>query len=106
MEEDRTVETYLRQHPEALGLIDWDLSPWVISEVYFFYINVWNCRATLSLAHRQAGGGSIETVAEMEPPEDLLEVAVEEAGGWLNRSGWYPLNPELTEWVKKALGLR
>jgi len=64
-----------------------------------FHINVWNCIPTLiAMEHKKY---SSETIATFDAPSELLVEAVEEAGGYINRSGIYPINQKVRKWIEK-----
>lgn len=69
---------------------------------YYFYIDVWDCQARLALMHNlPEGGGMSEIVEDFKSP--LLYRAVEQAGGAINISGWYPLSRRLEAVLKRKL---
>jgi hypothetical protein len=69
---------------------------------YYFYVDVWNCQARLALMQNLPdGGGRKEIITDFDSP--LLAKAVEEAGGWINQSGWYPLSNRLIKLLKQKL---
>ena len=53
---------------------------------YYFYIDVWNCAATLHIAHDTADGKTVSEPVEVNIPDNLLDVAVYAQGGSINRS--------------------
>lgn len=61
-------------------------------------IAVWNCQARLSICD-----GVEITSVNPQPPEDLLEDALERAGGAINISGYYPVSPALERWARRHL---
>lgn len=71
----------------------------------YFYIDVWDMKAQLFLACNDKEGNSKAEAVENIPPsisyEDLLG-AVEEAGGAINRSGWYPINNKIETLLKES----
>ena len=74
-------------------------------EGYYFYVDVWNCRARLALMHNTGdGGGRSEVIEDFHSP--LLEKAVYEAGGSINQSGWYPLSNALRSVLQRKLERR
>lgn len=109
----------LRNRPEIVKDIRWDITPEKVftpqtiqtqedierlerenreQAGYYFYVDVWNCRAFLALMHvKQDGSMTSERISEF--PEEALNEAVEEAGGAINISGHYPINA----WVKKMI---
>ncbi len=73
---------------------------------WYFYVDVWNLSASLHIAHNTENGSGESYYVEDSPvPEELLEKAVYDAGGALNMSGWYPINEEIREVLKKSLKL-
>ncbi len=67
---------------------------------FFFYIDVWNCKASLALMHTLPDGNI--TSERIEVPVELeneLIWGIEAAGGAINMSGHYAL----TETLKKSL---
>ena len=57
----------------------------------YLFVSVWNCCASLALAElRENGSMSMYAVDDYE--DDSLADSVEEAGGFVNLSGWYPLS--------------
>ena len=106
------LETYLNKHPDMAKLIDWNLTTHGLNwrdlmadpkEAYYFSVNVGQTTLALGLDHRAAGKGHSDSVANLEAPNELLEEAVERAGGQLNRSGSYPLHPALKAWVEARI---
>lgn len=65
---------------------------------YYFYVDVWNCRARLALMHLKPDGSATPEIIDEFPEKALIE-AVEETGGAINISGHYPINA----WVKKMI---
>jgi len=68
---------------------------------YYFYVDVWNCQARLALMHNFQGGGRSEVIEDFDSP--LLARSVESAGGWINMSGWYPINSRLERVLRRKL---
>lgn len=69
---------------------------------YYFYVDVWNCQARLALMHNKPDGTAASQIVEgFDSP--LLYRAVEQAGGWINMSGHYPLSRRLEQMLKKRL---
>lgn len=67
------------------------------------FVNVWNLRAGIML--RKPGTEEyVDVTAEIENGRELAIKAVEEAGGWLSRSGWYPPSDEITQAIKNKIG--
>ena len=118
----------VKNNPEIMSHLRWDLTPqnsgfpngtWTINNQtdieamnkllaekagYYFYIDVWNCQAHLSIMHNQAtGSGTMHTIEDFQSP--LLEKAVEAIGS-ITTSGWYPLNKRLETLLKKKLGIQ
>ena len=71
----------------------------------YFYIDVWDMKARLFLACNDKEGNSKAEAVENIPLsisyEDLIN-AVEEAGGAINRSGWYPINDKIEALLKES----
>lgn len=63
------------------------------------FINVYNGRATLVKMVNTDSGGFLLAPYEPQPPHEMLERAVLEAGGALNISGHYPLSKEVGDWL-------
>ncbi len=64
------------------------------------FVNVCNLRAGIML--RKPGTGEyIDITSEIENGRELAEKAVEEAGGWLSMSGWYPPSDKIMKAIKK-----
>jgi len=116
----------VKNSPEIMSHLRWDLTPQtanissyivacqsdldrlnkLLAEKagYYFYVDVWNCQATLALMHNKVdGGGTSHRIEGFESP--LLEKAVYQAGGWINMSGWYPLSKQLITLLKRKLGV-
>lgn len=116
----------VKSNPEILNNLRWDLTPqnsnfpngvWHINSPkdiqamhkflqakagYYFFVNVYNCQASLALAHNQADGNTaIYAIDDFH--SSLLEQAVEDAGGSITTSGWYPLNKPLRKRLKRLL---
>lgn len=117
----------VRSNRETMAHLRWDLTPQTATisscevnspeelerlrqrlktlEGYYFYVDVWNCRARLALMHNTGdGGGGSEIVSDFDSP--LLERAVYQAGGSITTSGWYPLSNALKTLLQKRLGLQ
>jgi hypothetical protein len=115
----------VRSNRETLARLRWDLTPQTANisdcevkspkelerlrqrlkslEGYYFYVDVWNCRARLALMHNTGdGGGRSEVIEDFHNP--LLEKAVYEAGGSINQSGWYPMSNALRSVLQRKLG--
>ena len=65
---------------------------------FYFYIDVWDCSASLAICENDEQGGDISHIIE-DPPitEEEMADAVEEAGGAINMSGWYPISPQVED---------
>jgi len=72
---------------------------------YYFYIDVWNCNATLCIAHDTADGKTVSEPVEVSIPDNLLDVAVYAQGGAINLSGWYAINDEIRHYLQLLLGV-
>jgi hypothetical protein len=69
---------------------------------YYFYIDVSNLTPRLVLFENRADGtGGV--VGEIKGLRGKLRNAIEEVGGSIARSGHYPINAEIMEWLKKKL---
>lgn len=116
----------VKNNPEILEKLRWDLTPQTANVSsfqvnneedmdrfkallaqkagYYFYVDVWNCKARLALMHNLPdGGGKSEAITDFHSV--LLEKAVEAAGGMINMSAWYPLSRSLERALKKRLGI-
>lgn len=114
----RTLED-IHKNPAILQHLHWDLTPEqvftpraiqskedfeLLDKVhkeqagFYFYIDVWNCKASLALMHVKPDG-SMTSERLSEFPEEALIEAIQEAGGAINMSGHYPINA----WVKKMI---
>ena len=65
-----------------------------------FHISVWNCVPTLiALKHKI---NSMQTIGTFKDcPQQILIEAIESAGGYINRSGLYPISHKVREWIEK-----
>lgn len=80
---------------------------------YYFYINVWDCRARLALMQVKPDGRGVSIRADFgrfDVGDDLSREfesamldAIVEAGGSINWSGHYPLNHFLENLLKSRL---
>lgn len=110
----------IRNEPEIVKNIRWDLTPEKIfapremrSEAdlerieqenreqagYYFYIDVWNMKASLALMHVKPDG-SMTSVRLLTFWEEALIKAVEEAEGAINLSGHYPVNAQIKKMIR------
>ncbi len=69
---------------------------------YYFFVDVWNFSPRLCLMENRPDG-SCGVVGIVEAPESMLTRAIEEAGGAINRSGHYPINRQVRNWLMKKL---
>jgi hypothetical protein len=70
---------------------------------YFFFIDVWNCRACLSLFKNEENGGkSYGWIDDID--NEILVEAVNEIG-MINMSGHYPINQKIEMVIKKELNI-
>lgn len=87
---------------------DWEFLKRYFEELhgsYFFFINVWDCKASLAVMEMYANGSGKSYPVEQEIISDEeLEEALWDAGGAINMSGHYPLTPELIHRLKVFLG--
>jgi len=96
---DLTPEQVFASH-EISSQEDWDF---VIESAkqntgYYFYIDVWDMNPKLMLMHSKKF--AIEVVGIIEDvPRDMLENAIEEAGGAINISGHYSIDTELKAYL-------
>ncbi len=109
----------LRERPDILGLIDWDLTPQEAVEMfdhrargmerrlrvrspeerhYFFCVDNWGRRPRVVLKQRSIKEAKV--IAEIEAPEGLLSACVMAHGG---RKGLFPLSDELKGWLRGRL---
>ena len=70
---------------------------------HYVFVSVWNCQARLAIAEIQENGNMTITIVE-DYDDDTLVASVEEAGGFINHSGWYPLSEAGIEKLKYVLG--
>ncbi len=112
----RTLED-IRNNPAIMLHLRWDLTPEQVftprmiqskedfealnklhkEQVgFYFYVDVWNCNASLALMHVKPDASmTSERIEITEELEDELIQAIEEAGGAINMSGHYPLSEKL-----------
>jgi hypothetical protein len=111
--------TTLREHPEILERIEWDLTPQEAVEMfdhrargredrlrvrdsaekrYFFCVDNWLEKPRLVLKERSIKEARV--VAEIRAPENLLSACVQSYG---NRKGLFPLGQALMTWLMGRL---
>jgi hypothetical protein len=110
----------LKQKPDILEEIDWELDPqeafeayqvkskesWKyrhLSDVYHFYIDLWKGNAKVFLMRRSLK--SAEDIAEIPLPPDLVNACLEKQAGTKPPSGQYPIDDEIRKWIRSALDL-
>ena len=72
-------------------------------EGFYFYIEVIYGQAVVFL-YENYPDGSGKYIAEItDVPQDMLNKAVEEAGGSLEQHGKYPLNEDIKNWLRNKL---
>ncbi len=64
-------------------------------------ISVRNLKAVLGRMQPAGGGMLVFQPFDVQPPEELLEEALWEAGGAINISGIYPVSDEVLEWMEE-----
>ena len=68
---------------------------------YYFYIDIWNCSPSLAIGENdETGGGSSHIIEDPPITEEEMVAAVEDAGGAINMSGWYPISQEVEDRLK------
>lgn len=112
----RTLEN-IRNNPAIMLHLHWDMTPEQIFQPrtiqskedlerldklhreqagFYFYVDVWNCGASLALMQVRPDGISYsERIEITEELENELIQAIEEAGGAINMSGHYSLSEKL-----------
>ncbi len=63
-----------------------------------FIVSVYDCVARLVYIDEEGRFRQVEP----QPPESLLNGAIERVGGAINLSGYYPLSDELKEWLSNT----
>ena len=71
---------------------------------YYFYIDVWNCRARLCIMHDLETGSATSESVDIDMPDEMLMNAVYEQGGAINWSGHYAINDEIRERLQQVIG--
>ncbi len=121
----RTLQD-IKNNPAIMLHLHWDLTPEQIFQPrmirskedierldelhieqagFYFYVDVWNCSASLALMHVKTDG-SMNSERIDYPDEDELIQAIEEAGGAINMSGHYPLSEKLKTNLMNLLEVR
>ena len=110
----------LRQKPDLLAEIDWEITPRQafeayqlkspgnsgyrdLAEVVYFYFSSWRGEGKVVLLRRTYKES--ETLAEIEPPAELARAALEAGEGADMPRGQLALNRDLRAWLKAELGL-
>lgn len=110
----------LKNRPDILALIDWDLTPqqafeayqlksinaWKyrsLPEVCLFIIYVFQGQVRLLLVARTLK--DTQEIAEIQVPDDLMRACLREQAGDNLARGQYPINDALRTWLKQQLGL-
>jgi|YNPNPStandDraft_1061719.scaffolds.fasta_scaffold20339_4 hypothetical protein len=109
----------LRQRPDILELIEWDLTPQEAVEMfdhrargldrrlrvrstkephYFFCVDNWGERPRLVLKERSVKEAKV--IAEVEAPDELLIACVR---AHCSRKGLFPLSDELQAWLRERV---
>ena len=71
---------------------------------YYFYIDVWNCAASLHIMKNNADGSATSEAAEgIDIPEDMISAALEDQGGMINLSGHYAISDEIEKFLRGRL---
>ena len=75
---------------------------------YYFFVNVWNCRASLQvMLQREDGSARSEVIETKIVTDNDLYNAIDATGGAINISGHYPASEKiLTKLRKKLEGLK
>ena len=71
---------------------------------FYFYVDVWSCSAFLAICENKINGGCIAQVIDDAPlTEEDLVGAVDDAGGFINMSGWYPISSGIERKIKAII---
>lgn len=71
---------------------------------YYFYIDVWNCRAQLHIMHTLETGSATSGAVEIDIPDEMIMEAIHEQDGAINWSGHYAISDEIRERLQQAIG--
>ncbi|NIA09614.1 MAG: hypothetical protein GWP10_07770 [Nitrospiraceae bacterium] len=71
---------------------------------YYFYIDVWNCRAQLHIMHTRETGNATSGAVEIDIPDEMIMDAIHEQGGAINWSGHYAISDGIRERLQQAMG--
>lgn len=110
----------LKNHPEILSEIDWEMTPrrafeayqiksrenWKhrsLPEVYYFYLSLWKGESKIVLIKR--GHVESEEIAGIDPPVDLAAECAAQCEGKQMLRGQCALNEPLKKWLRAELGL-
>jgi hypothetical protein len=108
----------LRQKPDVLQQIDWELGPqeafeayqvkskesWRyrhLPEVFHFYVDVWKGKAKVFLISRSLK--SAEDIALIPVPTNLVDACLKKQAGEPVPSGQYPVDEPIREWIRTEL---
>jgi len=71
---------------------------------YYFYIDVWNCNASLHIMKNAVDGtATSEAVEGIDIPDEMLNAAINEQGGMINLSGHYAIGDEIEKLLRRAI---
>ena len=109
----------LKEKPEILRHIDWELDPqeafetyqvksagsWKhrhLPEVFHFYLDLWKGEAKVFLMRR--GLKSAEDIAEIPVPPEMVASCLNQHLGGREVSGQYPIDDSIRNWIRSQLG--
>ena len=110
----------LKARPDLLAKIDWAITPRQafeayqlrspgnynyrdLKEVFYFYFSSWRGEAKVVLVRRDYKES--ETLAEIDPPQDLAKAALQAGAGADMPRGQLPLNHDLKKWLTSVLDM-
>ena len=71
---------------------------------YYFYIDVWNCRARLCIMHALETGSATSESVDIDMPDEMLMEAIYDQGGAVNLSEHYAISDEIRKRLQQAIG--
>lgn len=109
----------LKEKPEILNRIDWELDPqeafeayqvksvgsWKhrhLPEVFHFYLDLWKGEAKVLLMRRSLK--SAEDIAEISVPPEMVASCLKKHVGGRAVSGHYPIDDSIRDWIRSRLG--
>lgn len=110
----------LRQRPDIIAAIDWDMTPAQAFEVFqlksaeawrhrgleeslYFYLSVWRGEARVLLVRRSLKDS--QELAEAPAPPELVQALAASAQGQEMPRGQIALDQPLKDWLRAQLGL-